>query len=121
MKFDEGDKVSQYRLTKLMKGHVQEMWQAEDTKWKKIALTTIYDGGQAEVHSSIEMNQLQFCLARSETQQFRWIWDSKKEEMIRFTCIGRLDLKPKREKPTPPPAPTPDSTEVEKIGDEASD
>ena len=121
MKFDEGDKVSQYRLTKLMKGHVQEMWKAEDTKWKKIALTTIYDGGQAEVYSSIEMNQLQFCLARSDTQQFRWIWDSKKEEMIRFTCIGRLDLKPKRKKPTPPPAPIPESAEADKIGDVISD
>ena len=49
MMFDKGDKVSQYRLTKLMKGHNQQMWQAEDAKWKKIALTTLYDGGQAEI------------------------------------------------------------------------
>ncbi len=117
MMFDNGDKVSQYRLTKLMKGHVQQKWQAEDAKWKKIALTTLYDGGQAEIISSVDMKHFQFCLARSDTQQFRWIWDSKKEEIIRFTCIGRLDLKPKREKPTPPPAPTPD----EVIGDEIDD
>ena len=120
MMFDEGDKVSQYRLTKLMTGHTQQMWQAEDANWKKIALTTLYVGGQAEIISSVDMNHLQFCLARSETQQFRWIWNSKKEEMIRFTCIGRLDLKPKREKPTPPPAPTPESAETDEVvnGDE---
>ena len=87
MQFQEGDKVSQYRLNKMMKGHVQQKWQAEDAKWKKIALTTLYTGGQAEVISSVDMNHLQFCLARSETQQFRWIWDSKKEEMIRLSLI----------------------------------
>ena len=118
MMFDKGDKVSQYRLTKLMKGHNQQMGQAEDAKGKKIALTTLYDGGQAEIYSSVNMNHLQFCLARSEPQQLRWIWDTKKEEMIRFTCIGRLDLKPKREKPTPPPAPTPESAEADEKGDE---
>ena len=67
MMFDEGDKVSQYRLTKLMTGHTQQMWQAEDANWKKIALTTLYVGGQAEIISSVDMNHLQFCLARSET------------------------------------------------------
>ena len=65
MQFKEGDKVSQYRLNKMMKGHVQQMWQAEEAKWKKIALTTLFEGGQAEVTSSVDSGHLQFCLARS--------------------------------------------------------
>jgi len=121
MLFKKGDKVSQYRMNKLMTGQTQKMWQLKDeiAGWKQVALTTLFDGGQSEILSSINMDQYQLCMARSETQQIRWIWDSKREIFVKFTCIPRLDLAVKKEKVTPPPAPTPEpvSAEAEK-GDE---
>ena len=114
MLFKEGDMVSQYRMNKLMTGQTQKMWQKETSGWKQVALTTIFEGGQTEVLSSIDMNQYQLCLARSETQQIRWIWDSKKDVFIKFACIPILVIK----KPAPP-APTPAPAEADEIGDDS--
>ena len=113
MKLKEGDMVSQYRMNKLMAGHTQKMWQKETSGWKQVALTTIFEGGQTEVKSAIDMNQYQLCLARSETQQIRWIWDSKKNVFIKFACISTMVKKPA------PPAPTPAPAEADEIGDDS--
>ena len=110
MKVKEGDKLSQYRMNKLLKGYTQKMWHKteEDGKgWKNIALTTLFDGGQCEVISAVSMNDLQFVLLRSDTQQIRWVFNSKNDNLAQISCTPRLELvKPK--KATPPPAPTPE-------------
>lgn len=115
MMFKEGDKVSQYRMNKLMIGQTQKMWQVkeETSGWKQVALTTLFEGGQTEIISAIKMNQYQLCMARSESQQIRWIWDSKRGEFIKFSCIPRMDLAVKK---TAPPAPTPEPAEADEIG-----
>ena len=115
MKVKEGDKLSQYRMNKLLKGHTQKMWHKSEeegklSNWKHIALTTLFDGGQCEVISAITMNEIQFVLLRSDTQQIRWVYNIKKDSFMQISCIPRLDLveRPKR---TPPPAPTPEGLE----------
>jgi hypothetical protein len=114
MKVKEGDKLSQYRMNKLLKGYTQKMWHKteEDGKiragWKNVALTTLFDGGQCEVISAVSMNDLQFVLLRSDTQQIRWVFNSKKDNFSQISCITRLELTEKPKKATPPPAPTPE-------------
>jgi len=114
MKVKEGDKLSQYRMNKLLKGHTQKMWHKSEeegklSNWKHIALTTLFDGGQCDVISAVTMNEIQFVLLRSDTQQIRWVYNIKKDSFMQISCIPRLDLV--QSKGTPPPAPTPEGLE----------
>lgn len=115
MKVKEGDKLSQYRMNKILKGHTQKMWHKSEeegklSNWKHIALTTLFDGGQCDVISAVTMNEIQFVLLRSDTQQIRWVYNIKKDSFMQISCIPRLDLV-ERTKTAPPPAPTPEGLE----------
>tara|TARA_B100000683_G_scaffold234457_2_gene237663 strand:+ start:486 stop:875 length:390 start_codon:yes stop_codon:yes gene_type:complete len=117
MKVKEGEKLSQYRMNKLLKGYTQKMWHKTEEEgkiragWKNIALTTLFEGGQCEVISAVSMNDLQFVLLRSDTQQIRWVFNTKKDTFSQISCIKRLELMDRPKKSTPPPAPTPEVVE----------
>ena len=83
MKVKEGDKLSQYRMNKLLKGHTQKMWHKSEeegklSNWKHIALTTFSMAGSA-MYSAVTMNEIQFVLLRSDTQQIVRLNNIKKD------------------------------------------
>ena len=114
MKVKEGDKLSQYRMNKLLKGHTQKMWHKSEeegklSNWKHIALTTLFDGGQCEVISAVTMNEIQFVLLRSDTQQIRWVYNIKKDSFMRSPAfLDSISWSDPREHPL---APTPEGLE----------
>jgi len=100
MLFKEGDTVSQTKMKSMMTGLTQRRWTKHEnpaegepkSSFVPVALTTLFHGGSVTVTSAVSMKQYELYAATSETQKFRWIYDSKKKEYFKFSIMDLADL-----------------------------
>jgi len=100
MLFKEGDTLSQTKMKSMMTGHTQRRWTKHENpdegepkaSFIPVALTTLFHGSSVTITSAVSMKNYEVYAATSETQKFRWIYDSKKKQFFKFSIMDLADL-----------------------------
>jgi|ETNvirenome_6_85_1030632.scaffolds.fasta_scaffold00370_25 hypothetical protein len=83
----EGEVISKTKMIKFLTNKTQTMWVPEEKGFKKIALTTRYDGNEATIVQVKEASPYLFIRADSETQEFRLVYNTKEKELMKGSIL----------------------------------